>query len=113
MVQAMNKLVIVAWLHDILEDTDCPEDVLRALFDGDIVDGVVAMTFKYGSKRTHRDSESTAEETREQYLVRCKANQLGRQAKMADSFCNMRMSLIRGHLARVAKYGDALRVMAS
>lgn len=43
-----ERLVILAWLHDIIEDTEMPIEVLRMLFDGDICDAVIAMTHKKG-----------------------------------------------------------------
>ena len=53
---------VVAWLHDVLEDTETSEGALRAQFDGTIVDAVVALT-------------KSDEETPEEYHARVRANE--------------------------------------
>jgi (p)ppGpp synthase/HD superfamily hydrolase len=86
---------IVAQLHDVLEDTLMTEATLSALFDDDIVKAVVAIT-----KLKH--------ETRENYLNRCKENELARKVKLADSFCNLKNSLLRYDAGRIARYGKQI-----
>lgn len=54
----------VAWLHDVLEDTPTTESELRAQFDGEVVDAVVALTRIDG-------------EAPEAYYARVRANELG------------------------------------
>lgn len=107
MVKAMNsedeRLVVIAWLHDILEDTSCTEAVLNALFEDDVVAGVVAMSKGYGFEGEQRDD----------YLGRCKGNLLARQVKQADTFCNLRESLLRGDAKRIKKYGEQLAFLAA
>lgn len=95
-----ERLEVVAVLHDILEDTACPESVLRALFEDNIVDAVVAFTRKPG-------------ESKESYAARVKANPMAVKVKKMDSFCNLRESLMRGDMRRVIKYSEFLGVMAS
>lgn len=94
-----DRLPILAQLHDIVEDTRIGVAILEELFDNDIVLAVEAMT-------------KATSETREEYLIRCKKNELARKCKMADSFCNMRRSLMRGHMRRVKKYGETLALLA-
>jgi (p)ppGpp synthase/HD superfamily hydrolase len=95
-----ERVRILGQLHDILEDTDCTEAILRTLFEKAVVDAVLSMTHKEG-------------ETRHEYLIRCRSNELGRKGKLADSFCNLRRSLFRGDMKRVRKYGDTLNVLAT
>lgn len=95
-----ERLRVVAQLHNILEDTQIGENTLLTLFDQDIVDAVVWMT-----------KDST--QSRPEYLEHCKTNQLARKCKLADAFCNLRRSLIRGDMKRVKRYGETLAVLAT
>lgn len=90
-----ERYVIIAWLHDILEDTACTVDMLNALFDKDVVDAVVALT--------KHDNE-----TRDEYLIRLRLNPLAREVKLHDAFCNMTESFVRYDKKRVRKYADTI-----
>jgi (p)ppGpp synthase/HD superfamily hydrolase len=61
----------VAWLHDILEDTDFSQDQLSVFFPRSIVDAVEALTKRKG-------------ESYEDYLRRISENPLAIKVKMAD-----------------------------
>lgn len=89
---------IVAWLHDILEDTKCTEEILRALFEDNIVDAVVAITKK-------------PDEPRQEYLVRCRANPLARTVKIHDSACNLKANVIRYDAKRIKRYCEQITFM--
>ena len=93
-----ERLQVVALLHDILEDTDCTEALLRQLFEDNIVDAVVALTKQEG-------------ELRGDYLVRVKKNAMARIVKMHDTTCNLKESLSRMDKKRIAKYADQLRFL--
>lgn len=95
-----ERLVTISWLHDILEDTECTEEVLRALFDKDIVDAVVALTKQQGMSY-------------EEYIARVKANALAMKVKLIDSKCNMEESMKRGDMKRVRKYANQILLLAS
>jgi hypothetical protein len=90
---------IVAVLHDVVEDTKVTlEDLRAAGFSETILDGVRCVT--------HGKNESYAD-----YVVRCKANPLGRQVKLADLEDNsrptrllLRPDRLEGDLARLRKY---------
>lgn len=97
-----ERLSIIAWLHDILEDTDCKEDTLRALFDGDVVDAVVAL-----------NKQPALGESQPMYLMRVYNNPLARKVKMADAYMNMTESLKRNDMKRVRKYADILGKLAA
>lgn len=66
-----DDAMVVAWLHDILEDTSVTAKALRQVFPGHIVDAVEAIT--------HRKNEPRVE-----YYARVKANELARIVKLAD-----------------------------
>ena len=90
---------IVAVFHDVIEDTSVTADDLRqAGFSENIVSAVLCVT--------HEKNESYAD-----YVVRCKANEVARQAKLADLKDNSRLdrSILRpqridADVARLRKY---------
>src|SRR5512136_1616351 len=67
---------IVAWLHDILEDSNASESDLRPQFGDAIVDAVVALTRRNG-------------EAPHDYYARVRGNELARQVKLADIHDNL------------------------
>ncbi len=68
---------VVAWLHDVLEDTDETEDSLKtAGIPAHLVDAVVLMT-------------KTRESTYEAYLDRIAASPLVTKVKIADMLSNL------------------------
>lgn len=70
------ETICVAYLHDILEDTEMTEELLRENFSQDIVDAVVAITKVKG-------------ESYEDYLKRVKSNSIAKRVKLADIFSNI------------------------
>ena len=73
---------MVAYLHDVVEDTDVTlADLKEAGFSTAVLDAVNAMT--------HRKDEP-----REEYLKRVKANPLARRVKLADLTHNSDLSRI-------------------
>lgn len=90
----------IAWLHDVLEDTDVSEAELREGFPDEVVDAVVALT-------------KVADEPMEEYYARVRANPLARQVKHADIHDNLdpqRMALLDETTFQrfAAKYGKAI-----
>jgi len=90
---------IVAVLHDVIEDTTVTaEDLRQAGFSEDVLAAVLCVT--------HRKDESYPD-----YVMRCRANAIARQVKLADLEDNCRLSrvLLRPErlehdLARVRRY---------
>lgn len=109
--QCTGIVKIVAWLHDVLEDTnidyvtlkyamhhfigECADDVCRA---------VVAIT-------------KLKNESYDEYLARVKANPIARQVKIADLKHNLDLSrltkITEKDLERAAKYRKALEILES
>ena len=89
--------VIVAYLHDIVEDTDMTLSALAFIhnFSQEIVDAVDAIT-----KRS--------DETRKQYLVRCKSNNIAHKVKISDTLANLEASVTSCDAWRVEKYAKQL-----
>lgn len=67
---------ITAFLHDILEDTDYPEDKLREQFDDKIVDAILMVTHK-----GHLDEEGYLDYIRK---LKESGNELAIAVKIAD-----------------------------
>jgi (p)ppGpp synthase/HD superfamily hydrolase len=94
-----DRLPVIGILHDILEDTNCPESLLRQLFEDNVINAVVALSKIDG-------------EPYESYIDRVKANPLALKAKMHDTLCNMTESLKRGDMKRVRKYSKQMNILA-
>ncbi|TLM80635.1 MAG: HD domain-containing protein [Actinobacteria bacterium] len=95
---------IVAMLHDVLEDTDTPEDELRAVFGDRIVESLRLLT-------------RSADIAPAQYYARLKHDPVARAVKLADIHDNLdpaRLSALDPQVASklIAKYGDALQALA-
>ena len=74
---------IVAYLHDVVEDTDVTEEEIRAVFGDDIADAVALMT--------HDENESY-----ESYVKRIAENEIARHVKMSDLRHNMDLTRWKG-----------------
>lgn len=85
----------VAWLHDVMEDTNTTFWDLSDLFSS-----VVATPVMLLSK--HED------ETREEYLLTIKSHPVSKIVKIADTFCNLEASILSGEMKRVNKYSKQL-----
>lgn len=85
----------VAWLHDVLEDTDADIGDLNAIFPDEIVDAVMAITKREGQKYW-------------QYLEQVASNRLAKAVKIADIKHNLSDSPT---LKQVEKYRIALRFL--
>lgn len=93
---------VVAWLHDVVEDTDTTVDDIADMFGADTAAAVDAVT--------HREDESWSD-----YLARAKANPIARAVKIADLIDNSNLSRLAVVTARdverAAKYNRALYFM--
>ena len=96
----------VAYLHDVLEDTDAlPEPEMRRIFGDQITDGVLSVT-----KRAGEDYAA--------FVRRAGANPLGREVKISDLIDNSNLSRFEGDITlldvqRQRKYNDALLYLLS
>lgn len=75
-----NKLVIVALLHDLLEDTDCELDELIELgFTEELLEAIQLLTKK----------GQLSKKEKEEYFSKIKENKIAREIKIADILHNM------------------------
>jgi hypothetical protein len=94
-----GKTKIVAYLHDILEDTDMqPEILLNMGFGQECIDALKLLTHKKG-------------EPYMDYILKLKANPIAKEVKKVDLAHNMDLSRIpvpsEKDIQRVAKYAQA------
>lgn len=94
-----ERLIVVAWLHDILEDTACTDALLFSLFEDNVVKAVIAM--------------SRGDCSKEEYLEQVKANPMARIVKIHDSLCNLIASTMRFDAKRIKKYTEQINFLVS
>lgn len=90
---------VVAWLHDVVEDTDVTLQRIEELFGDGTAEAVDAIT--------HKKGESWAD-----YLTRVRGNEIARAVKIADLIDNSNLSRLKEvtpkDVKRQAKYNRAL-----
>ncbi len=89
----------VAWLHDVLEDSDITADELRDQLSAAEINALCLLT--------HDGSESYTEYVRRIIEAEGEAGMLARAVKQADMLDNLRRCAV-GHDPAVAQYGEAL-----
>lgn len=98
------KLETVAWLHDIVEDTDCSLDDICSIFGREIAEAVDAITQHDG-------------EDYESYIRRAGSNEIARKVKLADLVANLSASVREPNKHngrdRVARYAEAIKYLVS
>ena len=89
----------IAYLHDVLEDTDVTVDALRKIFPNEIVDTLITLT--------HRKDESYFE-----YIQRVSKSKLAKKVKVADLLHNLDITRIKEptkqDYERLEKYKKAI-----
>lgn len=96
------KSVIVAYLHDILEDTDCTKKTLQEVFPEEIVEAV-----EYITRGKNEGYQS--------YIRRVSSNDIAKAVKIADLTVNMGTSgfgeLTEKDKMRLEKYKSSLEFL--
>lgn len=92
--------LIVGYLHDILEDTDCPDRVILETFGQGVLDAVIALTKCYYGEESRRD-----------YLKRVAKNEIARDVKMHDMSFNMLNCYKEGRIGKMSKYMADIRTL--
>ncbi len=75
----LNTLLIIAWLHDVLEDTSTASTVIGEFFGEEVRMAVIHLT-RY------------PEEDYSDYIAGCKENYLAREVKICDTMFNLQQS---------------------
>lgn len=87
-----------AWLHDILEDTDCEYETIGHACGWKVADAVVSVTKIKG-------------ESYKDYIKRVRENDLGLKVKIADTLCNLEESIKINDMKRVKKYSKQIQLL--
>ena len=95
-----EEMVIVALLHDVLEDTECTWDTIRNIFGSDIADYVNCLSYIKGYDK-------------DQYLKDVSIYPVTRIVKYADSMFNYNECIGNEDLKRAKKYSYNLKVLYS
>jgi (p)ppGpp synthase/HD superfamily hydrolase len=91
-------LVATAWLHDVLEDTECTWEEIVAACGDEVARAVVCLT-------------KHPQQAKEWYIARIKACPIALEVKIHDSLCNLRASVMSGERGRVRKYSQQLMLL--
>ena len=96
--EKLDKLVAIAYLHDVIEDTDTTQgDLANAGIEDDVIHAVMALS-KLG-------------ETYEHYIAKVLANKLATRVKLCDTAANLSNSLIDGNKKRINKYTKQIQLL--
>ena len=90
-----EKDLIVALLHDVIEDSDYTAEDLSKHFSKEVVDAVVAISRVEG-------------EAKAKYTKRVKGNTLALQVKVFDVLSNREACIAEGNIKRANKYDKLL-----
>jgi len=93
---------VVAWLHDVVEDTEATVQEIREMFGDEVADAVSVLTHEEGVPYLD-------------YIRKIKGNEIARKVKMADLSHNMDVSrlpiLTDADWKRVEKYKKAYDIL--
>lgn len=107
MVGNIEDLQIIAYLHDIMEDTGVCENTLNVLFDSVITNAVKALSKSYIDWSGLRVGDTGYIN----YIKRVKKNPLALIVKIADTTCNLAQSQLDSDTKRIEKYSRQLALL--
>lgn len=94
-----DEQLAIAWLHDILEDTDCTVETLRENgLSARVISAVIALTKVQG-------------ESYEEYITKVRNNPDALFVKKMDTLDNLTNSLIESNSYRIKKYAKQLLLL--
>lgn len=95
----MDNLRAIAFLHDVVEDTDTTyEELYHAGFNDDVVQAVSALT-------------KVKSETYEEYIDGVLDNELATIVKLCDTSANLMNSIQEGNAYRINKYSKQIQLL--
>lgn len=90
----------VAMLHDVVEDSNTTIEDVIGMFGFNVGDAVYAITKLKGEHRLD-------------YIARCRANDVARKVKIADTLLNLEYSIKKQDQVRIEKYTSQLSFLTS
>lgn len=93
-----ETLVMAAYNHDQLEDTDCEYETIVHACGWEVADAVVSVT-------------KVKSESYKDYIKRVRANDIGLKVKIADTLCNLEESVKIRDMKRIKKYTKQLELL--
>ncbi len=90
--------MIVAYLHDILEDTECTYEIILENFGEEIAEAVSAIT-------------KIKDQSYDLYIARVVNNPLALKIKIYDTWCNMSECVVDEDWKRAMKYGKQFNLL--
>ncbi|HNC58676.1 MAG TPA: hypothetical protein PLP33_24835 [Leptospiraceae bacterium] len=84
----IEKMQTVAWLHDVLEDTNTSYNDLKKLFDGGVAEEVFLLTEEKGRNRAERHNHK--------YMTGVASSEVASLVKISDIAANASYSLFTG-----------------
>jgi (p)ppGpp synthase/HD superfamily hydrolase len=94
--------LIVAYLHDIYEDTDVDTDVIPALFGEEVFNACCALTKPIAWKMEY-----------DVYIKKVASNPIALRVKYCDTLANLSQSISDGNIGRITKYTKQLDLLVS
>jgi (p)ppGpp synthase/HD superfamily hydrolase len=91
----------VAYLHDILEDTNCDPAILLELFGGDVLGAVDTLTKYPQFNQTYKE-----------YIEKVKSNEIALKVKYCDTLANLSQSAVDVDYKRIQKYSRQLDLLS-
>lgn len=109
-IREIDLIEAIAWLHDVVEDTDCTYEIIREemskskTVDAEDIDKLIEAIDAITKRK---------DEAREEYVYRCSQNPLALKVKIADTLCNLEASLASGESRRIAKYSEQIQKLTN
>lgn len=93
-----DECLAVAWLHDVIEDTNYCERDLAVVFGKEVAYQVLLLSklggLSYGD-----------------YIYHIRQSHTAKLVKMADTLCNLEASILSGETKRINKYSKQLALL--
>lgn len=105
--------LIVAYLHDVLEDAAILEETLENLFGPKITDAVRVLSKSYCYLDCDFGISRTNEKSYEDYITDIKYNEIALLVKICDTQANLTASVIDHNQKRIDKYTKQLGLLKS
>lgn len=103
--------LIVAYLHDLLEDTELTVYCIEELFGFRIADSVTALSKTYRVIDHGVTSYRTSKIPYEQYIAEVKNDPVALLVKICDTEANLAASIADGNQKRIEKYTKQLEML--